>query len=116
MDMNTALAVIVGVAVVAGSDKTIQVRVSPAICSAPCTARAFLRFPEELSRNSQVCILLAKLTDDGFETRSCWPHYGQRAMEVRIRDVPSGSYVMHCYAEGGYAGSDRLRVVGLKGD
>ena|SRR3990167_9451003 len=71
------------------ADASIQLNLVPSECSAPCTFTAVVWTAPEIKPNEQVCLAI----DNGkFYQKSCWPHLGLKWLDVKVRDIPAGTY------------------------
>ena len=78
------------------SNAPLHLSLLPTVCSAPCTMRATIRYSDEIKAGKEVCLVM----DDGLPTFSCWPHGGQRLLQVTVKNISAGYYTVIISTQG----------------
>ena len=86
--------------------KPLSLSLLPTACIAPCTMRATIRYGDEIEAGREVCLIM----DDGLPTSSCWPHGGQRILQVMVKNIQAGDYMVMISTQGHKASA--MLVVG----
>ena len=76
--------------------KPLSLSLLPTVCKAPCTMRATIRYGDEIEPGREVCLVM----DDGLPTFSCWPHGGQRLLQVTVKNISAGYYTVTVNTQG----------------
>ena len=74
----------------------LSLSIMPKVCQAPCTMRATIRYGDEIEPGREVCLVM----DDGLPTFSCWPHGGQRLLQVTVKNISAGYYTVIISTQG----------------